>query len=57
MRLSKTDFRFLFYTPKNMHFQKKRYRFFNAHKVKKKNLLIITIYIYTHIYMYLVFIY
>ena len=33
MRLPKIDFRFLFYTPKNIYLKKKK---FNAYKVKKK---------------------
>ena len=39
MRPPKIDFRFLFYTSKNMCFQKKGYLFFNAYKVKKKEKL------------------
>ena len=33
-RPPKTDFRFLIYTPKNMYFNNKTTRFFNAYKIK-----------------------
>ena len=38
MRPPKTDFRIVFYTPKKKHvLKRKKYPFFNAYKVKKKN--------------------
>ena len=39
MRPPKTDFRFLFYTPKNMYIFKEKVPFFNSYKVKKKSLI------------------
>ena len=43
---AQTDFRFLTYTPKNVHFKNKNTVFFNAYKVKKNSYFFLLIHKY-----------